>query len=125
MAPLADQVTVQHECNPHDRLTQIGEMSPARSCAGEQRLMVSEPELRPTLVVNPPDDDDFRSYAEALIEGGLSEPLMLQECLRRRYPLAIVRPRALAGERARIWYVYRDGHWVRSGPRPEHRSDPA
>jgi hypothetical protein len=75
--------------------------------------MVSDHVPRPTLVLNPPDDEEFRSSAELLIESGIVEPAELQASLRGRYPGAIVRPRELAGERAHIWYVYRDGHWVR------------
>ena len=77
--------------------------------------MVSESEMRPTLVLNPPDDEDIRSAAGTMIENGTVGPSLLQAHLRRRWPLALVRPRELAGERAQIWYVYRDGHWVRPG----------
>jgi hypothetical protein len=80
--------------------------------------MASDSELRPTLVLNPLDDHDFRVYAEQLVRNGIVEPAMLQDCLRERWPDALVRPRELAGERAEIWYVYRDGHWVRPGDRP-------
>jgi hypothetical protein len=75
--------------------------------------MVPESEQRPTLVLNPPDDEDFRSSAERLVESGIVEPTELQESLRLRWPNAVVRRRELAGERVQIWYVYRDGHWVR------------
>ena len=75
--------------------------------------MATESELRPTLVLNPPDDEEFGSYAMGLVEGGVVAPEALEDGLRRRYPAAIVRPRELAGERAEIWYVYRDGRWVR------------
>ena len=75
--------------------------------------MVSETEPRPTLVLNPPDDRDFRASAEQVIESGVVEPTMLQDRLRGRWPDALVRPRELAGEQAQIWYVYRDGHWIR------------
>lgn len=74
--------------------------------------MVSDPEPRPTLVLNPADDDEFRSAAMHLVESGFVEPMLLQDCLRLRWPRAVVRPRELAGERAQVWYVYRDGHWV-------------
>ena len=77
--------------------------------------MVSESELRPTLVLNPLDDGEFRSSAEQLVRNGIVEPTMLQDCLRQRWPRALVRPRELAGEQAEIWYVYRDGHWIRPG----------
>jgi hypothetical protein len=76
---------------------------------------VSESESRPTLVLNPADDEEFRSAAEHLMENGFAEPALLQDCLRLRWPQALVRPRELAGERAEIWYVYRDGHWIRPG----------
>jgi len=74
--------------------------------------MVAEQEPRPTLVLNPADDEEFRSAAQHLVESGFVEPLLLQDCLRLRWPRAIVRPRELAGERTQIWYVYRYGHWV-------------
>ena len=77
--------------------------------------MISESLPRPTLVLNPPDDEAFRTSAGQLVESGIGEPSMLQDCLRQRWPLAVVRPRELAGERAEIWYLYRDGHWVRPG----------
>jgi hypothetical protein len=77
--------------------------------------MATDPEHPPTLVLNPPDDDAFRSYALGLVEDGIGAPSALEERLRQRYPAAIVRPRELAGEQAQIWYVYRDGRWVRSG----------
>ena len=77
--------------------------------------MVSGSELRPTLVLNPPDDEAFRTSAEQLIESGLVEPSQLQDRLRESWPSVLVRPRELSGERSDIWYVYRDGHWVRPG----------
>lgn len=86
--------------------------------------METQSDPRPTLVLNPPDDDDFRSCAEELVENGIASPAMLQECLRTRYARAVVRPRELAGEHALIWYVYRDGHWIRSGrPDPDPAAD--
>lgn len=72
---------------------------------------------RPTLVLNPADDEDFRAAAEALLDCGILHSVLLQECLRERYPRTVVRPRELAGENTEIWYVYRDGRWVRSGRR--------
>lgn len=70
---------------------------------------------RPTLVLNPPDDDAFTSLAEGLVEGGQRNPGRFQDDLRVTYPAAIVRPRELAGESVDVWYVYRDGHWVHPG----------
>ncbi len=78
--------------------------------------MVPEPEPRPMLVLNPADDADFESVARRLVEDGAAgDPDRLQAGLRDRWPLAIVRRRDLAGEQAQIWYVYRDGHWIRTG----------
>jgi hypothetical protein len=75
--------------------------------------MGSITEPLPTLVLNPADDEEFRSAANHLVESGFVEPTVLQDRLRARWPGAIVRQRELAGERFQIWYVYRDGHWVR------------
>ncbi|MEO5939601.1 MAG: hypothetical protein ABIZ72_01765 [Candidatus Limnocylindrales bacterium] len=77
--------------------------------------MVTESERRPTLVLNPPDDEEFRSSAERVVEDGIVDPGMLEDCLRQRWPHALVRRRELAGEQTQIWYVYREGHWVRPG----------
>ena len=77
--------------------------------------METQPELPPTLVLSPTDDDEFRSLALSAIDRGSRSPPALQTVLRRIYPDAIVRPRELAGERAQVWYVYRDGRWVRAG----------
>ena len=76
--------------------------------------MVSDDERWPTLVLNPPDDEAFRALAEGLVRGGIDQPDALQDCLREVYPLVRVRPRELAGEPALIWYVYREGHWIRT-----------
>jgi hypothetical protein len=77
--------------------------------------MASPPDPRPTLILNPADDDDFRASAERLVEDGFVMPAALQDALRRRWPSALVRPRELAGEHSAVWYVYRDGHWIRPG----------
>jgi hypothetical protein len=76
---------------------------------------VSREDLRPTLVLNPPDDRDFEAFVASLF-GASQGSKQLEQGLRTRYPRAIVRPRDLAGERVQVWYVYRDGHWIR--PRP-------
>ena len=68
----------------------------------------------PTLVLNPLDDDEFRGVAQKAVNAGAMVPSALQRAIRQRYPKSVVRPRDLAGERAEIWYVYRDGRWVRS-----------
>ncbi len=75
---------------------------------------MSDEEQRPTLVLNPPDDGTFRALAEGLVRDGVDQPEALQDRLRGTYPHVLVRPRELAGEQALIWYVYRDGHWIRS-----------
>ena len=63
----------------------------------------------------PHDDRAFRACAEALLSGGLRDPRDLQEQLRRSYPKAVVRrqhPLGALGDSERLWYVYRDGHYV-------------
>jgi hypothetical protein len=75
---------------------------------------VHDPDSPPTLVLNPPDDDDFVTFARRALNGGVIDPAEMQGRLRERYPSSIVRPRELAGERTEIWYVYRDGHWIRT-----------
>ena len=69
---------------------------------------------RPIIVTNPPDDADFREMVDQLLAQGLSRPGELERALRTRYPVAVVRRRELAAERFDVWYVYRDGHWIRS-----------
>ena len=86
---------------------------------------------RPTLILNPPDDHDFGAFVRSRVEKEPG-PEQLEARLRERYPRAIVRPRDLAGERIQVWYVYRDGHWVRpsrrdhdptsGGPGPQQES---
>ena len=65
------------------------------------------------LVLNPRDDREFVSFAEALLAEGPSTPETFEERLRERYPLAVVRPRDLASEPLTLWYCYRDGRWTR------------
>ena len=67
---------------------------------------------RPTLILNPPDDRDFSAFVRSRVETAPG-PKQLEGRLRERYPRAIVRPRDLSGARIQVWYVYRDGHWVR------------
>ncbi|HET7471863.1 MAG TPA: hypothetical protein VFJ71_01950 [Candidatus Limnocylindrales bacterium] len=67
---------------------------------------------RPTLILNPPDDRDFGTFVRSMVEM-VPGPEELEFRLRERYPRAIVRPRDLSGERMQVWYVYRDGHWIR------------
>ena len=69
-------------------------------------------EERPALILNPPADRDFEAIVRWEL-GASAGPEQLQVRLRGRYPRAIVRRRELAGEPVQIWYVYRDGHWIR------------
>ena len=68
----------------------------------------------PVIVANPAGDHEFRAFIEASLPsvGGRADDL--EALLRTRYPQALVRPRELAAERTVVWYVYRDGHWIRS-----------
>jgi hypothetical protein len=77
--------------------------------------MAADTERPPVLVVNPPDDLEFRALATRLVGDGARAPATLQGRLREHHPYAIVRPRDLAGEPNSVWYVYRDGRWVGSG----------
>ena len=84
----------------------------ARLMAG---LVFAEPQgvlVRPTLVINPRSDPAFAQLAESLVREGHTTPEGLQAALRSQYPSAIVRARGLEGERAIVFYVYRDGHWT-------------
>ena len=63
----------------------------------------------------PHDDPSFRACAEALLSSASDDPHELQEGLRGSYPNAVVRrqhPLATLSDGPRIWYVYRDGHYV-------------
>ena len=72
--------------------------------------------MRPTLVLNPRRDEAFEAAVAALMDGATS-PSMLQERLRATYPRAVVRARELSSEPMVVWYVYRDGHWIRGRDR--------
>jgi hypothetical protein len=67
----------------------------------------------PVVVRNPSKDSDFAALIDALLAEGVLESARFQERLRERYPRALVRPRDLAGERVAVWYVYREGRWVK------------
>lgn len=68
---------------------------------------------RPVVVRNPSKDNDFTELIDALLAERVLDMDRFQERLRERYPRALVRPRDLSGERVAVWYVYREGHWVR------------
>lgn len=70
---------------------------------------------RPTLVTNPTDDHAFAAAAVAALREAQTTA-ELQAVLRRDYPEAVVRARDLTGDPL-VWYVYREGHWVRSQDR--------
>jgi uncharacterized protein YbjT (DUF2867 family) len=65
----------------------------------------------PTLVTNPADDLAFAAAAASAMVDART-PAELQAALRRDYPRAVVRDRDLVGDPL-VWYVYREGHWVR------------
>jgi len=69
--------------------------------------------VKPTIVRNPPGDRAFQIAIEELLASDVTEPAALQERLRERYPLVVVRPRELDAERTPVWYVYREGRWTR------------
>jgi hypothetical protein len=75
---------------------------------GRQRM----PE-RPVLIASPRDDSAFREFAELLVRNGAASAESLEAGLRARHPMAVVRERDLEGERIVVWYVYRDGRWIR------------
>ena len=72
--------------------------------------------MRPTLILNPADDEGFSAAARAIADEGISNPAELERRLRLAYPRATVHARELAAEPILIWYVYREGRWV--PPRP-------
>ena len=67
-----------------------------------------------TIVRNPATDAEFERAINQLVNEGIRDPELFQARLREGYAEAVVRPRELAGESALIWYVYREGHWVRT-----------
>ena len=69
---------------------------------------------RPVVIANPPGDREFRQMIDSALVSGGWLPRDLEKLLRTRYPNAVVRPRELDAERIAVWYVYRDGHWIRS-----------
>jgi hypothetical protein len=71
--------------------------------------------LRPTLVTNPTDDIEFANAAAVAVRDATTID-EFQAALRPAYPNVLARARALSGE-SLVWYVYRDGHWIRSSDR--------
>ena len=68
-----------------------------------------------SLIVNPRDDAEFVAYAHEQLWAGPDSIEAFQSALRRRYPSAVVHRRELSGELGVVWYVYREGRWVRPG----------
>ena len=75
---------------------------------------MSESRQPPLLFLNPADDEAFRQRVDELMANGPPGSSELEKRLRADFPRAIVRPRDLASEQLRVWYIYRDGHWVGS-----------
>jgi hypothetical protein len=73
-----------------------------------------DPARRPVIIANPPADLEFRRMIESALLTSRLRPHDLEMSLRTRYPNAVVRPRDLDAERIAVWYVYREGHWIRS-----------
>lgn len=67
--------------------------------------------MPPTLFINPRRDAAFVEMV-TIQSASATSPEELRSRLARHYPNVIVRQRSLEGERAQVWYVYRDGHWV-------------
>ena len=70
---------------------------------------------RPVLIVNPRDDAGFEDLVDTLMRDGAQTTGALQSALRQQYPKAAVHAREISAERVVVWYVYRDGRWVRPG----------
>jgi hypothetical protein len=65
------------------------------------------------LLINPPSDDRFRAFVGATFAAVGEDVRRFEDRLRTRYPRAVIHPRSLADEPWLVWYVYREGHWVR------------
>lgn len=68
---------------------------------------------KPTIVRNPSNDLAFQQAIEGILDSDAIDPAAVQERLREQYPRAVVRPRELDAERTPVWYVYREGRWIR------------
>ena len=68
---------------------------------------------RPTLLVNPPTDNQLRETLDAMLDRHApATPAELQALVRPEYPRLVVRARQLEHESVVVWYVYREGYWV-------------
>jgi hypothetical protein len=68
---------------------------------------------RPTIIRNPADDREFERALEEALRADSNDPAAVEARLRERYPRAVVRQRDLEAEPTAMWYVYREGRWVR------------
>ena len=87
--------------------TRAGDVTPRAGAQSAQRPS-------PMLLLNPADDKAFARASRSAIDAGATNPGLLESILRHQYPNVVVRERELVGELIAIWYVYRDGHWVRA-----------
>jgi hypothetical protein len=76
-------------------------------------LMERRGSVTPHLQLNPHGDERFAVVAESVLAVSAASPAALEQGLRAEFPRAVVHVRELAGEPWPIWYVYRNGHWVR------------
>ena len=87
-----------------------------RDCPRKAGRMENTPrKQRPAVIVNPGDDGGFGELVNKLLGNGARTIAALQSALRQEYPLAVVHSREISDERVVVWYVYRDGRWVRPG----------
>ncbi len=73
---------------------------------------LGRPGVEPHLLTNPADDQQFHSDAVAAVHPFIT-PATLAAALRSRYPRIAVHVRELVHEPFVVWYVYRDGRWLR------------
>lgn len=71
---------------------------------------------RPDVLSFPSADGPFATFVRATMAAERPDsPDELARALRPRFPRVVVRRRALSGEVATIWYVFRDGSVLASG----------
>jgi hypothetical protein len=73
-------------------------------------LMERRGSVTPHLQLNPHGDERFAVVAESVWR---LAPRRQPRWSSAEFPRAVVHVRELAGEPWPIWYVYRNGHWVR------------
>jgi hypothetical protein len=66
------------------------------------------------VIINPESDQTFTGDVQRLATVALDEPEQLRELLRPLYPSVEVRNGVTDPDGTKRWYVYRDGHWMRS-----------